>query len=134
MHSDALVREALSAISLMGSHQYGLKSTAQNSEMLSEVHLLSLLNTSQALSKSHPREVVLRTAGQSGEQEDKRGVGYSVLLGISCRPHSPSFLRQSPTPQTTELINIYCGNCTNKWAVIIQFSSSLTDAISDSTL
>jgi hypothetical protein len=38
------------------------------------------------------------------------------------------------TPQTTELINIYCGNCTNKWAVIIQFSSSLTDAISDSTL
>lgn len=65
MHSDALVREALSAISLMGSHQYRLKSTAQNSEMLSEIHLLSLLNTSQALSKSHPTEVVLRTADQS---------------------------------------------------------------------
>lgn len=117
MHSDALVHEALSAISLMGSHQFGQKSTAQNFEMLLEIHLLSLLNTSQALSKSHPTEVVLRTADQSGEQEDKRGVGYSVLLGIGCRPHSPSFLRQSPIPQTTEL------GCTILFSVILHYRS-----------
>lgn len=102
MHSDALVWEALSAI-ILGSQQSGPKSTAQNSEMLSAIHLLPLLNSSQAMSKSHPTEMVMRTAGQSGEQEDKRSVDYSVFLGYNSTTHSPPFLRQAHASQTTEL-------------------------------
>lgn len=77
--------------------------------MPSEICLLPLLKKSLAMFKCHP------TAGdedQTAEEEEqqgapmtKAGVEYSELLGISCSTHSPSFLRHSPTSQTTESVD-----------------------------
>lgn len=77
VHPDALVHEALTAISLLGSHQFGPKSTGQISEMPSEICLLPLLKKSQSMFKRH---LTAGDACQTTEEEEQQGAPFFFTI------------------------------------------------------
>lgn len=78
VHPEALVSEALTAISLLDPHQFGSKSTAWILEMTSEMRMfVTLLKKSQSMFKCHP------TAGdedQTAEEEEQQGAPFFFTI------------------------------------------------------
>lgn len=86
-------------IALRVSHHVDQKSSVQVSGMSSEVCLLGLLKMLQAMSNSHPTQLVMKTGDLSTEEEEQQGapIGKKGMLQWApghplTAPHSPSFL------------------------------------------
>lgn len=69
-------------VTLRVSHKIGQKSPIQVSGMSSEICLLGLLKKLQAMFKSHPTQLVMKTGDLSAEEEEQQGAPIDKRVWI----------------------------------------------------